>query len=122
MALFHKSENKQTAATPQQAVIVKYNFRSTNMDRIFELEDQLAKVVEALPGCEFDGNEIAVDGRDNLFYMYGPDADKLYAAIEPVLLSSSVLSGAQVRLRYGTPGIDTPVKTITLPAYSTTKH
>lgn len=119
---FQDSNKTPESSASQQAVIVKYRFASGNLDRIFELEEQLARVVEAMPGCEFDGNEIAVDGRDNLFYMYGPDADKLFEAIEPVLLSSEILSEAQVRLRYGLPGIDTRVKTVTLPAWSTTRH
>ena len=120
MALFEAKKTEMQP--PQQAVIVKYRFASGSLDRIFEVEEQLARIVEATPGCEFDGNEIAVDGRDNLFYMYGPDADKLFEVIEPVLLSSEILSEAQVRLRYGPPGIDTRVKTVTLPVYSTTRH
>src|SRR5689334_12035387 len=118
---FEKGDAPAVAA-PQHAVIVQFNFPSGNLDRIIELEDQLAKAVEAARVGELDGNEIAVDGRDNLFYLYGPDADKLYAAIEPVVLSWEMLSEARVLLRYGPPGIDTRQKTVVLPKYSKTRH
>jgi len=121
MRLFDSFTKNDNAAL-EQAVIVKYNFAAGNLDRIFELEDQLANAVESASVGQFDGNEIAVDGRDNLFYMYGPDAEKIYEAIEPVLLSWDILSQAQVLLRYGPPGIDTRQKTITLPVYSDVKH
>ena len=120
MALFDSFNRAEKLVN--QAVIVKYNFAAGNLDRIFELEDQLATAVEQASAGEFDGNEIAVDGRDNLFYMYGPDADKIYAAIEPVLLAWDILSQAQVLLRYGPPGIDTRQKMITLPVFSDVQH
>jgi|ERR1041384_3143776 hypothetical protein len=121
MGLFDKKKD-QIAAAAMQAVVVQFNFPSGNLDRIFELEDQLAKTVEGASVGELDGNEIAVDGRDNLFYMYGPDADKVYAAIEPVLLSWDLLSEARVLLRYGPPGLETRQKTIVLPKYSAVQN
>ena len=101
----------------EQAVIVQFNFPAGSLDRIFEIEDQLASAVEEKSAGQLDGNEIAVDGRDNLFYLYGPDADKIYAAIEPVLLAWDMLSEARVHLRYGPPGPETKQKTITLPKW-----
>lgn len=122
MGLFDKVKAQSDSPALDQAVIVKYNFAAGNLDRIFEIEDQLANAVESASVGQFDGNEIAVDGRDNLFYMYGPDANKIYEAIEPILLSWDVLSQAQVLLRYGPPGIDTRQKMITLPVYNKVQH
>lgn len=113
---------KKNSAAPEQAVIVQFNFPSGNLDRIFEIEDQLAKAVETGSVGQFDGNEIAVDGRDNLFYMYGPDADRIFDAIEPVLLQWDILSEARVLLRYGPPGLETRQQTITLPKWSPVQH
>jgi hypothetical protein len=126
MGLLDKNRKKKSdAAEPavaNHAMVVQFNFASGNLDRIFEVEDQLAKAVEGASAGELEGNEIAVDGRDCLFYLYGPDADRLYAAVEPVLLSSELLSEARVLLRYGPPGLDTKQKKITLPKHSTTTH
>jgi hypothetical protein len=35
--------------------------------------------------------------------MYGPDADRLFEAVRPVLESAGFMRGARVRLRYGPP-------------------
>ena len=123
MGLIDKFKNQAAPSdTPDHAVIVQFNFPSGNLDRIFEIEDQLAKAVEAGHVGALDGNEIAVDGRDNLFYLYGPDADSIFAAIEPVLLQSDILSEARVLLRYGPPGLDTRQQIITLPKWSPLQH
>ena len=129
MKIFSKTKKQEiTAAKPapqaavEHAVIVQFNFPSGDLKKIIEVEDQLAKALEESGAGELDGNEVALDGRDNLFYLYGPDADKLYEAIEPVLLSLEMLSQARVLLRYGPPSLDTRQKTITLPAWSGVRH
>ncbi len=89
--------------TPEHAVIVHFNYGSTELHPLFELEDQLERAISAADAGEFDGNEVATDGSDGYLYMYGPDADKLFAAVEPVLKSSSFMAGATVTKRYGPP-------------------
>ncbi|MBL8957824.1 MAG: hypothetical protein JNK82_44025, partial [Myxococcaceae bacterium] len=37
-------------------------------------------------------------------YFYGPSADVLWAAIEPLLSGVPFMMGASVKLRYGGPG------------------
>lgn len=123
MGLFDKFKSQAEASAPRDhAVIVRFNFPSGNLDRIFEIEDQLAKAVEEGAVGQLDGNEIAVDGRDNMFYLYGANADSIFSAIEPVLLQWDILSEARVLLRYGPPGLDTRQQTITLPKWSPVKH
>lgn len=123
MGFFEKFKNQSdVSAPPEHAVIVRFNFPSGNLDRIFEIEDQLAKAVEQGAVGQLDGNEIAVDGRDNMFYLYGSNADTIFSAIEPVLLQWDILSEARVLLRYGPPGLDTAQQTITLPKWSPVKH
>src|SRR5688572_4211671 len=55
------------------------------LDALFALEDELVALLEGTNLGELDGNEIAIDGSDGRIYLYGPDADALFAAIEPVL-------------------------------------
>ncbi len=88
---------------PEHAVIVKFNYGSTDLDALFELEDELEAVLEDDERGEYDGHEVAVDGSDGFLYLYGPDADALYDAIKPTLLDCSAIKNVVVRLRYGPP-------------------
>lgn len=42
---------------------------------------------------------------DGTLFMYGPDADKLFAVVRPILEACSFMQGASVTLRYG-PQVD----------------
>jgi hypothetical protein len=72
------------------------------LDALFALEDELVALLEGTNLGELDGNEIAIDGSDGRIYLYGPDADALFAAIEPVLKASPITQGGNATLRYGT--------------------
>lgn len=91
------------SSDPDQAVIVAFKYGSTNLDPIFKLEEELEQAITQASAGEFDGNEIAADGTDGTFYMYGPDAESLFACIRPVLEACPFMDGAIVRLRYGPP-------------------
>lgn len=67
------------------------------------LSATLEQPISAADAGEFDGNEAATDCSYVYLYMYGPDADKLFAAVEPVLQSSSFMAGTTVTKRYGPP-------------------
>ena len=70
--------------------------------RLFELEDQIAAAIEQAGVGEHDGNEVG--GGEFTIYCYGPNADKLFAAIEPVLVRSKITKDGRVVIRYGKPG------------------
>ncbi len=87
----------------EHAVIVYFDdYGGTNLDRLFALEDRLETAINKAGVGEFDGNEIATNGSGSL-YMYGPDADALFAAVRPVLEATDFTRGARVMLRYGPP-------------------
>jgi hypothetical protein len=88
---------------PEHAVIVHFTYGSTDLGRLFELEERLESAISAAGVGEYDGNEVAVDGSDGYLYMYGPDADKLFEIIRPILERTSFMRGAEVRKRYGPP-------------------
>lgn len=69
--------------------------------RLFALEDKLEKAIAISGAGEYDGNEIAVDGSDGYLYMYGPDADRLYLVVKPILEITPFTKGAHVTKRYG---------------------
>jgi hypothetical protein len=92
------------AKPSEHAVIVTFGYGgSTDLDPLFSLEKQLESNIAAARAGEYDGNEVAVDGSDGTLYMYGPDADKLFAAVRPTLEACSFMRGAVVKLRYGPP-------------------
>jgi len=97
----HSMAKKQ----PEHAVLVHLKLSGkefgTNQEResIHALTDKLKEVINAKRLGEFDGDEFG-DGGCTL-YMYGPDADALFAGIEPLLRSSPVTKEATIIKRYG---------------------
>jgi hypothetical protein len=91
------------AKPPEQAVIVKFRYGSTNLAPLFELEDRLKNALAATGVGEYDGNEMALDGQDGVLYMYGPDADRLHEAVAPILKREAFMRGARIKKRYGPP-------------------
>lgn len=63
------------------------------------LADDLERVIGEKQAGEFDGEEFG-DGRCVL-YMYGPDADRLFEAVEPVLKATPLARGGFAIKRYG---------------------
>jgi hypothetical protein len=88
---------------PEHAVIVHFNYGSTDLQPLFALEEKLEQASSLAGAGEFDGNEVAADGSDGYLYMYGPNADRLFEVIKPVLESCVFMKGAKVRKRYGPP-------------------
>ena len=66
------------------------------------LEERLADAIEMHDAGEFDGDVLGPD--DATIYMYGPDADLLFAAIEPVLKRLRLPRGSHAVKRYGGAG------------------
>lgn len=87
----------------EHAVIVHFSYGSTDLGPLHALEDRLEQAIASAGVGELDGNEIAVDGSDGYLYMYGPDADRLFETIRPVLESTGFAKGAKVTKRYGPP-------------------
>jgi hypothetical protein len=85
----------------EQAVIVHFTYGSKDLKRIFDLETKLEEAIARAKAGEYDGNEVAEDGSDGYLYTYGPDADRLFDVIRPILESTSFMRGAEVKKRYG---------------------
>lgn len=70
----------------EHAVIVYYklsdNEYGTEDERevVYDLEGRLERAIEAAGAGEFDGNEFG--GGKAVLYMYGPDKDRLWDAVE----------------------------------------
>jgi hypothetical protein len=88
---------------PEHAVLVRFPYGSTDLSRLFALEKRLEQAIVKAGVGAFDGNEVATDGKDGTLYMYGPNADALFAAMHPILAAAEFMRGARVTLRYGPP-------------------
>lgn len=99
--LFGKREQPQMTASPEHSVIVHFAYGSTDLGPLFALEGELEAAISKAGAGLYDGNEIAVDGSDGRLFMYGPDADRLFEVVKPILESSSFMQGASAALRYG---------------------
>jgi hypothetical protein len=92
----------------EQAVIVHLRLSddhfgsSGERQTLYVLQGEMAKAIEQADAGEFDGDEFG-EG-ECVLYMYGPKADRLFAAIEPVLKSSPFASGGYAIKRYGDVG------------------
>jgi len=88
----------------EQAVIVYFAYGSTDLDRLFALEEELRAAIADAGAGEYDGNEIAHDGSDGTLFMSGPDADRLFHVVEPILRTAPFMKGARLKRRYGAAG------------------
>jgi hypothetical protein len=93
----------QASPAPEHAVLVYFAYGSRDLSRLFALEQRLEEAIATEGVGEFDGDEVATDGSDGTLFMYGPDADALFAAVRPALLTAEFMRGARVKLRYGPP-------------------
>jgi len=93
-------------STPEQAVLVQFDYGSKDWAPFFEFEKGFEAAIADSGLGDYDGNELAVDGSDGTMYIYGPDADKLFAFVKPRLLAAKILKNIRVTLRYG--AVDDP--------------
>jgi hypothetical protein len=96
-----------SGSSSNQAVIVAFQYGQRDLGPLFTLEDRLRDAIGAAGCGEYDGHEIAMDAKDGRLYMYGPDADKLFEVVEPILRAARFMSGASVTKCYGASGEET---------------
>ncbi len=87
----------------EQAVIIIFNYGLEEDEPFYELSDRLRTMVDESGLGEYDGHEIAMDNSDVSFYLYGPDAKKLYEVVKETIEKTSFMEGANIRLRLGPP-------------------
>lgn len=93
-----------TSGEPIQAVLVHLDGRENAIEPrdLWPIEDALMEVIEREGLGEFDGNEVGPE--DAILFMYGPDAERLFAAIETTLRANPICKGARAVIRRGEPG------------------
>jgi hypothetical protein len=87
----------------KQAVIIEFNYGLEEDEPFYELSDDLRALVEESGLGEYDGHEMAMDNSDGSFYIYGPDAKKLYEVVREKIEKTPFMGGANITLRFGPP-------------------
>lgn len=64
-----------------------------------QLANELERALASSEEDEFDGDEYG--GGECTYYMYGADADRLFARVEPILRASALAKGGHAIKRYG---------------------
>lgn len=113
---FHPTEKVSSTQPVEQAVLIHLD--GTNLsEEIYEqndlstIEDRLIAALAGKGVGEFDGNETGPSG--TTLYLYGPDAERLFSLIEPVLLGYPLCRNARAVIRKGGPGA--PQREVHLP-------
>ena len=73
-------------------------------DDLAKVADKLKAVVERKGLGQLGGNEFGPT--ETTLFMYGPDAEQLFAGIEPILRACPQCQGARVVIRRGGPGAE----------------
>ena len=94
------------ASTPTQqslepAVSIHFWYHPKDLARIRVLQHQLENAIKRAKVGELDDPELHADGNDGYFDMRGPDPEKLYRVVSPILKSSRLMTGAEVTKKSG---------------------
>jgi hypothetical protein len=85
----------------QQSLIIVFNYGLEDDEPFYELSNRLRELVEESGFGEYDGHGMAIDNSEGSFFMYAPDAKKLYEVIRGTIEKIPFLAGANIRLRFG---------------------
>jgi hypothetical protein len=95
-------DQSDTEVDVSQSVVVYFRCDSTDLEPLYALENALTRAINDAAAGVYDGHEVALlDGDDAYLFMYGPDADHLFASVVPVLSAAALTRGAKATLRYG---------------------
>jgi hypothetical protein len=95
------------AKAPEHAVLVHIDGVGLP-DQVYEecdlatLEARLSEALTSRGLGDVDGDEMRDE--TSVVFMYGPDAEGMFASIEPVLRAYPLCQGARVEIRRGPPG------------------
>ena len=103
--MFSIFSKKKDSFVYDQAVIVNIDFaaqKTPSLDEIFKEVKELERNIEGAlpPNSGIDGDDLAED--EAIVYIYGPNADAIFKAVEPIL-KKSAFDHITITLQYGLP-------------------
>ena len=80
-----RKKSEPPSRRPEHALPVRFSYGSTDLSRLFALEERLGAAITITSVGEFVGNEVSIDGIDRILYMFGPAAEALFTVLgEPM--------------------------------------
>lgn len=89
----------QHSTSPPLAITVRFDFYPEDSTRIHRLEQRLKRVMQRAGVGELGESEFHLDGNEGFFYLLGPDPQRLFAVVGPILQSSALMKNAAVEER-----------------------
>ena len=93
--------SKRDKSEEQSVIIWFFHYEFEELDELIDLEEKLGQLLEDSGLGRCDGNEIACEGTDGSLYFYGRSAEKIFAAIKPILQETEWMRGAVATLSFG---------------------
>lgn len=81
------------------ALTVHFEYLPEDFAHIRAIQGRLARALKRSGAGELDDPELHADGNDGYFDIRGPDPDRLYRIVAPVLKSSPLMTNAEVTKR-----------------------
>ncbi|WP_287881596.1 hypothetical protein [Aquitalea sp.] len=88
-----------TQPSPPLAITVRFDFYPADSTQIHQLEKKLQRAIQRARVGELGETEFHLDGNEGFFYLQGPDAERLFAVVGPILRSSTLMQNAEVEER-----------------------
>ena len=86
-------------ASPPLAITVRFDFYPEDSTQIHQLEKKLQRAMQRARVGELGETEFHLDGNEGFFYLFGPNPERLFAVIGPILQSSALMQNAEVEER-----------------------
>ena len=97
----------------QHSLIIRFKYRGDDMEPLYELEQSLGEALDEAGAGDYEGHEMAIDGKTGEMTMTGPDAHAIWQTVQPVLETARFMRGAEAELRLG-PGEDAETDVLTV--------
>ena len=104
MSIFKRFSNileKPAITDSDHSVIIQFDYPYDELDELFALDQRLDDAITASQAGVYDGHELQIGGTDARLYMYGPNAETLFKAVQPILKQTDYMKGAVAYLRFG---------------------
>jgi hypothetical protein len=96
----------------EQAVIVKFRCAWNDLDALHAIEDKLSDAIEVAGAGECDGHEVSLDFSEATFYLFGTNAEELFAIAKNVLEPEAFVLDAIATIRCGAPEGEGPERQV----------